>query len=187
MFGRDEAWVDAQAAALDLEVVIATAVPDAAHLDDVQPPSLRAEPGQRLFERDDAVRDAVQLEIAARPALVVEEQHGAGARREEVLERQDLAAIADRALCEQAEFGQAVDYHALRAKLVDLGHHVTDRLAELDLARVQQRLFVILAKAVGRDHLEQRQSIQRPAVRLRDRAQLDLGLGERDIQPGLTN
>ena len=55
----------------------ATAELLAAHLDDAQASALGAELLDRLLEADDAVRDAVQLQVPRLRGLVVEQQHGA--------------------------------------------------------------------------------------------------------------
>jgi hypothetical protein len=99
-----------------------------------------------------------------------------------MLEREDLAAIAHRRLRQQPQFGQAVDHHARRADLVDLGHDQAQGFAQFHFAGVQQRLFLIGAEAVGGDHLGDADAVERPAVALRDRAQLHLGFRERHVQ-----
>ena len=53
---------------------------------------------------------------ACAAGLVVEQQDGAVALREEVLQRQHLAAVAQRVLRQQAQLGQAVDHHPHRRR-----------------------------------------------------------------------
>ena len=92
----------------------AALVLDAAHLDDPQSPSLDAELLLVVREADDTVGDAVELRVALVGGLVVEQQHGALALREEVLQRQDLPAVAQRLVGEQPHFREAVEHHARR-------------------------------------------------------------------------
>ena len=66
-----------ESAALNLEVVIALARADAAELDDANPPAGPPVLGRQLLEQDDAVRDALQLEIVVGGRVIVEHQHGA--------------------------------------------------------------------------------------------------------------
>ena len=82
MFGRDQPREHRQAAGVEREVVLAAAKLDAAHLHDAQAPPLRAVLVDGLLQADHAVRDAVQLQVGVAAAAVVQQQHGAVARRE---------------------------------------------------------------------------------------------------------
>ena len=75
---------------------------------------LSAEARQSLVKRDHAMRNTMQLEVTSARALVVEEEHCAGSRREEVFERKNLTAIANRALRQQSQLGKAVEDEAGR-------------------------------------------------------------------------
>src|SRR5206468_11866055 len=71
VLGGDEARVDREAARLDGVVVVAAAEPDTAHLHHAQGSSFRAVPAAALLQRDHAVGDAVQLQVARLGGLVV--------------------------------------------------------------------------------------------------------------------
>ena len=64
---------------LDREVVVAAAELRAAQLRDAQPPAVAAVHRRQLLERDHAVREALQLQVARLGRAVVEQQHGAAA------------------------------------------------------------------------------------------------------------
>src|SRR5205085_2543617 len=83
---RDEAWIDDDAAGPDLQVVVTTAVPDAAKLDDPQAAPLRAVHGSEMLERDHAVDQAVDARMIRLRGLVVEKEHGARPADEELLQ-----------------------------------------------------------------------------------------------------
>ena len=103
------------AAATDREVVVAAAEVAAAQLDDLQLPARLAVRRRLLLERDHAVGDALQLQVRALGGAVVEQEHRAVAADEELLEREDLAPVAQRALRQQAHLGERVEHHPLRA------------------------------------------------------------------------
>ena len=105
---------DHDAATLDDEVVIAAAEVDAAQLGDAQAPALRAIKGDQLVERQHAVRQALQMAVRRRAGQVVEQQHGATAAGEVLLERQHLAAIAQRTLGQQADLRQRIEHQPFR-------------------------------------------------------------------------
>ncbi len=157
----------------------------AAHLDDAQAPPLGAEILRALLQADDAVRDAVQLKVARIGRLVVEQQHGARAVREEVLQREDLAPVAQRILCQQAHLGQAVEDDAVRLDSFDLRRDAADRLAELDFGRVEDRLLGIRVAARAVDQLEHVDAVERPAVRRDHRLQFLCRFGQRDVEAAL--
>ena len=58
-----------------------------------------------LLEQDDAVRDALQLEIVVGGGVIVEHQHGAVAAGEVFLEGEDLPPVSQRIAREQAHLG----------------------------------------------------------------------------------
>ena len=57
-----------------------------------------------------------------------------------------------------------------------------DRFAELDLARMEQGLLLILAKPVDRDHFHQLDRIERPTMARGHGGQFDLGFRQGDVQ-----
>ena len=114
VLGRDQPRKDLHAAGLDDEVVVAAAERLAAILDDPQPPPLGAVVGRQLLQPDHAVRDAVHGLVGRLGGQVVEHQHGRVVPGEIVLQRQDLAAVAQRALRQQADLRQAVEHDPVR-------------------------------------------------------------------------
>ena len=156
MFGGDQPRKHREAAAFEDEIVIAAAKLDAAHLDHAQPPSFRAEFLGGLLKRDHAVGDAVQLQVVRVGCPVVQHQHGAIAAGEELLQRQDLAPVAQRVLRQQPHFRQAVEDDPRRAQLLDALHHFAGRLAQLDFRGMQDRLLAVGIELALVDQFEQR-------------------------------
>jgi len=91
---RYQAGEDLETAGADGVVVIAVAKGNAADLLHPQPPPLSTVAGCELLEPHDAVREALELEVAGGGAGVVEQQYRAALAREVVLEGQDLPAVA---------------------------------------------------------------------------------------------
>jgi hypothetical protein len=92
--------------------VEAAAVFRSPQLDDAQPPALRAVEGRELLKRDHAVGDALQLHVRALGGAVLQQQDRALSTDEELLEGQDLPAVAERVLGRQAHLGERVENHA---------------------------------------------------------------------------
>src|SRR3954466_10667346 len=65
-----------------------------------------------------------------------------------------------------------------------LGHFL-HRLAQFDFGGVIQRVLILLAAAFHRRKLEQLETVERPAMRRGDGAQLLFGLRQRHIQADL--
>src|SRR5688500_19173787 len=84
--------------------------------------------------------EAVELKIALRRGLIVEQQHGAATRAEEVLEREDLPAEAQRVAREQSHLREGVEHDESRAALLDRAEHAVDDLLELDLSGMEERV-----------------------------------------------
>ena len=109
--------------ALDDEVVVAAAVVDAAQLRDPQAPALAPRTrASQLLQAHDPVGEALQLQV--RPSAdgqVVEQEHRAAPADEVLLERQDLPAVAERALGEQPHLRERVEDEPLRLDALDLG------------------------------------------------------------------
>ncbi len=132
------------------------------------------------------MRDRVQLDVLALRRHVVQHQHRAGAAGEEVLQRQDLAAVAQRVLRQEPHLGQAVEDDPRR---VQRGHAVEHHLrgfGELHLRGVEHRQLPARVEGGLRRHeLEHLDAVQRPAVPLGDEAQLPLRLRQGDVERGL--
>src|SRR5665213_646621 len=183
VFRRDQAREDAQAAGVDDEVVIAATEVDAAHLDHADTAALGAVVHCELLQKDHAVGDGVQLQVVLLGGEVVEQDDGALALGEEVFQGQDLAAVAQRALGQQAQFRQAVDHHAAG---VDAGDRVADLLgglAKLHLGGVEQGQFLLgIEHGLRRDQLEDVDAVERPAVALSHQLKLAPGFGQGDVE-----
>ena len=84
-------------------------------LHDAHPAARAAVVERQLLEQDDAVRQALQLQVAAARGEVVEQQHRAVAAGEELLERENLAAVAQRLARQQPHLRQRVEDDARAA------------------------------------------------------------------------
>ena len=184
VLGRDQARIDLQPARLDGEVVIAAAEVDAAHLDHAKPAALGAVIKGHLLQGDDAVGDAVQLQVVHLGRQIVEQHHGAAPAGEEVLQRQDLPAVAQRVLGQQPHLRERVEDDADRLDLVDAVEDQLRGFAQLHLGRMQERqLAVGIERGFRRDQLEDGYSVQRPAMPRGHDPQLPLAFGQRDVKP----
>ncbi len=134
------------------------------------------------------MRDAVHGLVERIGGQVVEHQHGRVVAREVVLERQDLAAIPQRALREQTDFGQAVEHHARRLDRLERLEDALGRLAQLKVGRIEQALLLVLVEqALRRDQFEHLEGLRKaPAVRHSARAQFFLCFGQGYIKHALT-
>ena len=115
VLGRNEPGKHVEPARADREVVISAAERHAAQLVDAQPAAFGAELVGELLEHDDAVGDALQMVVSRAAGAVVEHQDGAIAIAEELLQRQDLSAIAQR-FCAIPQLRQGIDDHPLGLK-----------------------------------------------------------------------
>src|SRR5215213_7889883 len=113
VLGRDEAWKDIDSAGGDREIVIAAAVFLSTVLENAQAPPLGAVGRRKLFKPDDSVRDAVNRLVGRFRRQVIEQQDRGAVAREIMLDREQLAAIAQGTLRQQPNFGKTVEHHAL--------------------------------------------------------------------------
>ena len=185
VFGGDEAGEDLDPAPPDGVVVEARPEVAAPHLDDLEPPPHSPVIGRVPLHADDAVGDAVQVRVAHVAGLVVDEQDRAVASGEELLEGEDLAAVAERVLRQQPQLGHRVEHQPGRPGLLGLGEDGLDRLAKLDLGGVVHRVpGVGLEAFLGGDDLDDLDALQRPAVGRGRGPEFLLALGEGDEQAG---
>ena len=105
--------------------------------------------------------------------------------REAVLEREDLPAVAQRGLRQQAQLRQAVEDEPRRALLLDALQDAPGGLAELELGRVEQGLLLLGAEAGLGHQLDHRDAVERPPMRRRRGPQLVRRLGKRDVHAAL--
>ena len=87
VLGRDEAGKDVEAAGANREVVKSAAKRHTAQLVDAQPAAFGAELIDELLQRDDAVRDALQMIVFRTARAIVEHQDRAIAIGEVLLQR----------------------------------------------------------------------------------------------------
>src|SRR6185503_7372772 len=102
---------------------------DPPHLDDPQTASLRSEFAGRLFERDNAMSNGVQLQIGGVGRAVIQHEDGALLIREKLLESENLTPIAQWTLGQEAHLREAIENHAGRTKIVHPFHHLASSLA----------------------------------------------------------
>ncbi len=186
MLGGDQAREHGDAAAPDDVVVLALAELDAAQLRHGERAAEHAVLERRHRHRDEAVHDAVHLHVGAHRAAVVEQQHGAAALGEALLEGEDLAPVAQRVLREQAHLGERVEHHALRPQTVHLLEQQLAEVGELHLGGLEERVLRLAGeRALDGGELDDGDAREVPAVRARHGVELGLGLGERDVEAAL--
>jgi hypothetical protein len=175
-----------EAAGADGVVVIAVAEGDAAHLAHPQAPALAAVAGRELLQRQHAVGEALELEVAGGGARVVEQQHRAALAGEVVLEGQDLPPVAQRVAGQQAHLGERVEHHPHGAHPLHGVEHRAGGLGKLHLRGVEEGVLRVgLEALLGRLQLADGDAVERPAVGGGHVPQLLLGLGEGGIDPRL--
>src|ERR1051326_8967688 len=145
------------------------------------PPPRRAVKRGVALQLDDAVRHALELHVVHLGGAVVEEEHGDVPPGEELLQRQDLLAIAQRALREQPDLRQRVEHDAVGLEPFDLGEHGPDRLPKLDLGRIEDRRLFLLEAVLADELLVNVNGADVPVMRPRHGAQLVARLGQRDV------
>jgi len=132
MVGGDEPREDRQAAPPDNEVVITSTVRLSAELQDTQPPPLGAVLGRQLLQRHDAVHDALQLQVGRLGGFIIEQEDGALAADEELLEGEDLPTVTKGILGQKPHFGKRVNDDSGRLAPLDLGQDRLGRQPQLD-------------------------------------------------------
>jgi hypothetical protein len=168
--------IDLDAAGLDAEVVIAATKAQATQLGHLHASTLRPVFQRHMLERDDAMRQTVQLEIALGSGLVVKQEHGALPSGEIVLEGQNLPAKPQWIASEQPHLGQGVEYDQRGIGAVHRREHRIDRLLKLYLGWMKDRVILLPLSGIGIGELEDIDIVQIPAMRARDIPQLGLRL-----------
>src|SRR5579863_3672907 len=102
MLRRNQTWINFKSPALDGKVVEAALEWNATHLDDAHTTTFCAVVYSRLLQQHDPVRNGVELQVILVSSKIIQEHDGGPATRKEMLKRQDLPPIAQRALCQQA-------------------------------------------------------------------------------------
>src|SRR5690349_1810391 len=87
--------------------------------------------------------NALQVEIRSLRCLIIKQQDGTLPTDEELLERQNLASVAQRALGQQAELRQGIKNDSRRGRLLDSFQDPLRRLVEFRLGYgIHRDLFV---------------------------------------------
>ena len=123
--------------------------------------------GRFELERDDPVRNAVELHVRPFGRAIIEQQNSAVPPHKELFQRQDLTPVPQRVLCQQTQLGQGIENHARRLQTLDRIEHFAGRFGQLHLGRVQHREIVFPVELIGVCHqLDHLDAIQRPTMRL---------------------
>src|SRR5690348_8903908 len=187
VLGGDQTREQADAVRTDREVMVAAAKGLGPTFDDANPPPLAAIGPRQLIEMDDAVRDAVHGAVNGLGGQIIEQHDRRLVAREIMLQREDLAPVAQRALRQKADLGQAVDDDALWLQPLDRGEDALNRLAELEVGGVEEALMLIRVEETFRRYQLHDLDIRAegPAMRGGAVAQFLLGLGQADIHADL--
>ena len=186
VFGRHQPRKHVQAPGIEVEIVGAAAKRNAAHLGDAQVTPLGTVLAHPLIQADHAVRNAVQLQVVLVGASIVQHQHRAAPGREETLECQHLAPVAQRVLRQDPQLRQTVENDTLRLEPVHRRHHAPRGLTQFDFRGVQDGLFRGRTEFVLGHQLEHFHAIEGPAVGCGHRLEFERGLRKRDVEPGFT-
>ncbi|MNI57000.1 hypothetical protein D3C73_1120330 [compost metagenome] len=101
-----------------------------------------------------------------------------------MLDRQDLPAVAQRALRQQANLGEAVEHHAGWPDAFDHFKNLFGGLAQFQVRGIQQRLLVLGRQQAfgGRQFEDMDIVVQLPAMGARTLAQFAFGFRQGDVQ-----
>ena len=157
------------------------------HFYDPEAATLRAKVNCQLFEQHNSVGNGMELKVVRGRREVIEQDDGAVPLSEEMLEREHLPPVAQRALGKHAHLRQAVEDHARRLRVLYPVEHKVGRFVELHLGRVEDRhLTVWVERCLGRNQFEQVDALQGPPVPPRDNLELPNRLGQRDVKSSLS-
>ena len=132
------------------------------------------------------MRDALHLQVAPRAGEVVEQEHGTFAPPEELLQREELAPIAQRIAGKKAQLGKRIEGDPRGLQPVDVRQDRTGGLGELDLGGMKHRVLLGRLQAfLGGDELANGDAGQVPCVGFGHGAQLLLGLRKRYVEDRL--
>jgi hypothetical protein len=184
VFGSDEAGKDVQAAGTDDVVVVTLAKRRAAEFADLDAAAFDAVILIEALHDNDAVGDALELEIGSvAGGAVVEEKDGAVAAGEMALHGQNLAAVFKGIAGEHAQLGERIEYEALRLNVVDLFQDGSDGIGKLDFGGVEDGVLGFgLEVVLGGNELGNGERAGRPTVRSCDLDEFLFRFGERDVK-----
>ena len=169
MFGGHEARKDDQAPRVDHVVVISPAEFDPAILHHTQTSALCAILRIELLEPDDAVGEALHLQVVIGRGHVVEQHDRALPLREVLLQCKNLSPVSERVSRQQTQLRKRVDHHAGRLEVLNVCENELNRRRQLDLRRVEHRVLLIRLEALfGRHELPNRDAVEIPSMRERD-------------------
>src|SRR5687767_1742562 len=94
------------------------------------------------------MRKALKLEIARFARTIVEQQDRGASADEKLLQRHDLAPVAERALGQKANFRERVEHHARGFHALDLCEQGFRRFGELDFGWMKERIVGVGAESV---------------------------------------
>jgi hypothetical protein len=178
---RHEPRVDDDAAGEDAEVVVPVAEGQTAHLHELQPPPRRSVQRRVALQLHDAVRHALELHVVHVRGAVVEEEDGDVTPGEELLQRQDLLPIAQRALREETDLRQRVEDDAVGLEPLDLGEEAFDRLPQLHFGGVEDRGLVFFETVLTDELFVDVDVADVPPVRARHGSQFVARFRQRDV------
>ena len=184
IFRRHQPRKHVETAGGDGDIVIAAAKLHAAIFDDAGAPPLRAVGRRQFLQPQHAMRDAVHGLVGDIGGQVVEQHHGGVELGEVMLDRENLPPVAQRALRQQPDFGQAVQHHPVRLRAVDDLEDLLGGFAEFEVGGIQQALLLLrIQQAFRRQQFEDLDAVvERPAMGSRAVAQLALGLRQGDVE-----
>ena len=138
---------------------------------------------------DHAVGDAVHGAVGGLGREIIEHDHGGVVLGKIVLQREDLTPVPQRALRQEPYLRQTIDDDALRSQPLDRIEDALDGFAEFEVGGIKQALML-----VGIEHAFRRYQFEDldlradgPAMRPGAIAQLVLGFGEADVDPGFAD
>ena len=139
--------------------------------------------GSQPFEANDAVRNALHLQIALVRREIIEQQHRAAPAGKELLQREHLPPVAQRIRCQQLKLGERVQHHPRWLPLFDISEDPFRRVSEFYLGGVKHRVLLCRIEGFfGGRQLAHEDAVQRPAMRPSDDPRFLFGLRERYVQ-----
>jgi hypothetical protein len=183
---RLEPRPDDEAPCSDGAVVCALAEDHTPHLLDGEAAALGPILGNFLAEVDDAMDERLELEVVGLVGRYIQQQHGASARGEVVLQPEDLAPVSQGVAGQQPHIRERVEDDPARLQLIHGGHDGLRRGAQLDIRGVEERVVRVRLEGLLLGlQIADGDPLQGPPVRLRHRVQLRLRLREGDVQARL--
>jgi hypothetical protein len=183
MLGGNQPGKHIDSAGPDGVIVVSPAVKNTAHLYDAQLPALGAVVQGQLLQEQDAVRQAPELEVSLFTGTIINQEDGCAMVGEEVLESQNLPAVAEGISRQESKLRQRVEHNAHRLYPLDCLEDRLGRTGQLYFGRVEHGVLGVGLQRILIGHqFEDLDPIQGPAVRRRDHPELLGALGQRHVQ-----